>query len=118
VSKRPRRHIDRRAQKLGLPSGAHVKALNRLNAVSHELFGLGIGMLVQMEERHRKAVASLERELAAATWWQRRKIRQALKSERAEFDVWSGRLRQVVESVDPADAPPELLGLYAARDQV
>jgi len=89
----------RKARQLGLPPELPKTIMDAANELSHELFRLGIGVLIQEEDRARRKVASLERERAAVGWFARPRFGAPLREAREEYALWTGRLQRVMDTV-------------------
>lgn len=74
-------------------SGLTKPMLDASNVESKRLYGLGIGVLVQEEDRSRRICESL----AGRSWNPGRVL--ARRRARAEWRVWEARLRRVSEVV-------------------
>lgn len=90
-------------RQLGLHlSGLSKPMLDALNEVALELYDLGIGVMVQEEDRERRIVVSLRAELKGFRRWEVRKrwrVNRALRTADAAQQTWSQRLREVTQRV-------------------
>jgi hypothetical protein len=125
VGKRARRRDSGRGtarrmkeRQLGLHlAGVSKPMLDAMNAESKRRFGLGIGVLVQEEERERLKAESLRAQLSDRIWparWLAFGLRRTLRHADMEREVWAGRLRDVAAHVAD-DAPPGEVERWAAR---
>lgn len=103
--------------------GLHLSGLTKpvadaLNDVSLELYGLGIGVMVQEEDRERRKVASLREERKQLRRWEVRKrwrVNRTLRAADAAQQVWSHRLQEVSARVAGEADPREVENWRAAR---
>lgn len=127
MGKRARRRGERGAgtrqrykeRALGLQiAGVSKPMLDAMNEVSLARYGVGIGVLVQEEEREQKIAASLERELKheVPRWHLRRRRarRRALRDAREMAQVWTDRLNSVSSQV-AAQADSREVERFATR---
>jgi hypothetical protein len=81
--------------------GMKRRDLDALHAQAQERYGLGIGVIVQEEQRHQMLEDSLAEERRRANpwtmrWWQ---LRRAERRERVERQLWNTRLAECAAAV-------------------
>lgn len=105
-------------RQLGLQmAGLSKPMLDAMNAESKRRYQLGIGVLVQEEERERSKAVSLRSELedtAVPFRWVRFTLRRAARRAEREAELWSGRLREVAAHV-AENAPGGEVARFAER---
>jgi hypothetical protein len=97
----PSRHEARRRKaerRLNL-TGISKSTLDVMNEEAERLFGLGVGVIVQEEERARRILASLGGRPGRFAMSRRA---SAARRAAGDVDLWSGRLRAVSEAVAAA----------------
>lgn len=90
---------------------AHKQALDAMHARSQELYGLGIGVIVQEEARHRREAESHAAERARITGWRLlmgrvlwpvsrwHELRRMEQVAQRRSEEWSRRLKRVAGDV-------------------
>lgn len=93
----------KRAQQMGLDKvGLTVKHTRALNDVAHAMFRVGIGVIVQEENRAQQIIDSCKAELSGLRFWRfgrRAALIRTMRGALEERDMWSGRLREVTDEV-------------------
>ena len=102
---------DRKAREMGLPDGLTKRNLDLMNAEAMARFGLGVGVLVQEEERNRREARSHTQERSRMArplcwfrgrYWELRRLERQAARQCAE---WENRLRIVCQQVAMAVGP-------------
>ena len=119
MSKSSQRSAARRIQQnRAMANGLQKRVLDKMHELSLERFGVGIGVVVQEEQRAKAKVKSLTAErdgLSFFAWDQRRKLNGVLKAAEDEYEVWNTRLRLLTLAVVPDAQTDDLMAMFQAE---